>query len=120
MKKQLIQSLIFLSILLGFFHSCAKISVPKDTPSCIKNKIRKIQGQHVFNPPASVSLWEFDGKKYYYITSDCCDQMTELYNDQCELICHPDGGITGTGDGKCPDFTQGTLQKTLIWKDSRK
>ncbi len=120
MKKQLILSIIISSLCFGMFNSCAKISVPKDTPSCIKNKIRKIQMQPVYNPPASVSLWELDGKKYYYFTSDCCDQMTELYNDQCELICHPDGGITGTGDGKCPDFTQGTLLKTVIWKDARK
>jgi hypothetical protein len=99
--------------------SCTKISVPYDTPSCVKNKIRKIQAKSVYNPPASVSLWEFEGKKYYYFTSDCCDQMTELFDEDCDLVCHPDGGLTGKGDGKCPDFSTGVLKRTVIWSDKR-
>ncbi len=56
---------------------------------------------------------------YYYIPPYCCDVYSELYDFNGQLICHPDGGITGAGDGKCPDFYKDSIIYTLIWKDNR-
>jgi len=32
------------------------------------------------------------------------------------LLCAPSGGITGKGDGKCPDFNEKAGEGKLIWK----
>ena len=41
------------------------------------------------------------GKTAYYVRSRCCDNYNDLYNQSGDIICSPDGGITGNGDGKC-------------------
>jgi len=46
--------------------------------------------------------------------------FSELYEDDCTLICAPDGGITGMGDGKCSDFFTERTAPELIWEDDRK
>ena len=108
-------------ILIGLFFlnaSCDKSNLNIDAPNCIQNEIKKIKNEEVRNPPAQVWKWEVASQTYYYITSDCCDQYNNLYNDNCDVICAPDGGITGLGDGNCPDFIE-PIKKTLIWKDNR-
>jgi len=47
----------------------------------------------------------YKGKEVNYKPAErCCDQMGEVRDTSGNIICHPDGGITGKGDGKCPDF----------------
>ena len=45
--------------------------------------------------------------------------FSDLYDDHCNLICHPDGGIAGGGDGSCSDFFATCKNEVLIWKDGR-
>jgi len=117
--KHLFLFSIYLLIVLLFLNtSCEKSSLNIDAPNCIENEIKKIKSEAVRNPPAEVWKWEADGQIYYYITSDCCDQYNFLYNSNCEVICAPDGGLIGSGDGNCPNFIE-PIKKTLIWKDSR-
>lgn len=99
--------------------SCEKIDVKKDVPNCIERKIRQIKRAEVGTPPVKVWEWKADGKIYYYITSECCDQFNYLYDDNCNLVCAPDGGFSGAGDGNCPSFN-GPIEKTLVWEDERK
>lgn len=87
-------------------------------PNCVERKIKKIKKEKVQNPPAKVWEWKVNGETYYYITSDCCDQFNYLYDDKCNEICAPDGGFSGSGDGKCPQFN-GPIEKTLVWEDDR-
>lgn len=110
-------SLIGSSILLQ--AGCNKHTSEIDAPSCVQNKIRQIRSEPVRNPPAQVWKWEVDGQTYYYFTSPCCDQYNYLYDENCKVVCAPDGGFTGRGDGKCPVF-KGEIRKTLVWKDDRK
>lgn len=90
-----------------------------DAPLCIIEIIQTIKNDAVRNPPGEVWKWVVGDDIYYYITSDCCDQYNYLLNESCEVVCAPDGGITGLGDGNCPDFN-GAIEKTRIWKDDRK
>lgn len=90
-----------------------------DAPPCIIDIIESIKNEAVRNPPTQVWKWEAGDAIYYYITSDCCDQYNNLFNESCQIVCAPDGGITGNGDGNCPDFN-GDIEKTLIWEDDRK
>ncbi len=108
---------IFL-LLIIFVTACTKVDVPKDTPACIKRKIKKLSKEPVQNPPASVYSYNLDGETAYYFPPSCCDVPSDLYDSKCNLICHPDGGFTGGGSGDCQGFRFDSTA-TLIWKDSR-
>lgn len=90
-----------------------------EAPNCINAMITQIKKEDVRNPPAQVWQWAVDSETYYYVTSDCCDQFNILYDTNCNMVCAPDGGFAGTGDGNCPDF-KGQIEETLIWEDPRK
>jgi len=115
MKTSILSLLALLTIL---FTSCNTLKLPSGTPECVEKKIKEIQAAPASNPPTEVWLWKADGSSYYYFTSPCCDQFNYLYDNNCTLVCAPDGGFTGKGDGKCPQFT-GKVEKTLIWEDKR-
>lgn len=119
MKQPFLFSIYILIGLIFLNTSCEKSNLNIDAPNCIENEIKKIKIEEVRNPPAEVWKWEVDGLTYYYITSDCCDQYNYLYNNNCDIICAPDGGLIGSGDGNCPNFME-PIKKTLLWKDNRR
>lgn len=114
MQKLLLSFLIML-LQVG----CRKDVLPGNLPQRIEEKIKALQAQPTQNPLASVYQYEYKGQIVYYFPPVCCDQMSELYNRDCKLICHPDGGLTGKGDGKCTDFFGERKNEKLIWKDNR-
>lgn len=117
-KKNRAYLLIILWAVVILVPACDKLDLYVDVPSCIENEIREIKKEEVRNPRAQVWKWEVDGSIYYYITSDCCDQYNNLYDEDCNIVCAPDGGFTGKGDGNCPDFI-GEIKYTLVWEDDR-
>ena len=96
-------------------------SLPGDTttPACVLNIIRSIQNEPVHNPPAEVYRYTWHNQQVYYITANCCDQYNLLYDANCNVLCAPDGGFSGAGDGRCTDFGTAGSSKTLVWKDPR-
>jgi hypothetical protein len=88
-------------------------------PTCVQQKIDKIKSEPMWNPPAEVREYEYRGKKVYLFSSDCCDQFNTVYDDQCNYICAPSGGLTGRGDKKCEDFAANAKEIRLVWKDPR-
>ena len=113
MNKTLLIIILILPLL-----SCDNEEFVAEVPSCIERIINEIKSGTVWNPPAQVWKWETDENTYYYITSDCCDQWNYLYDEQCNVVCAPDGGITGMGDRNCPEFNE-SIVKSLIWSDDR-
>jgi len=115
----MIRITIVLLVLLLF--SCEKLDLPGGIPNCIKRKIRQIKNYPVRNPPAKVYEQTLsNGDKLYYIPPYCCDVQSELYDSDCNIICHPDGGLSGAGDGQCPEDLLKTVVNTkLIWEDKR-
>lgn len=109
---------IVATVLLLTLTNCKKL--PKGTPSCIKAKIREIQSDKVRNPPGSVWQYDYNGQTVYYIPPYCCDIPSQLFDNDCNQICSPDGGLTGTGDGKCPEFFSKRKNEKLIWQYDRK
>jgi Domain of unknown function (DUF6970) len=55
-----------------------------------------------------------------HVPPQCCDVVSDLYNAAGQVICHPDGGLTGTGDGRCPDFFTQRNNEVILWRDMRK
>ena len=50
-------------------------------------------------PPRSITAYEYQGETVYYVLKESCDQFSDLLDSDGNLIGHPDGGITGRGDG---------------------
>jgi hypothetical protein len=112
------KNLLILFAALAIFSCRSSLNLSKNVPSCVEKKIRAALDEPVQNPPLEVWEWKAAGSTYYYFTAPCCDQFNMLYDASCNYVCAPDGGFTGRGDGKCPEF-ESEPEKTLIWKDER-
>jgi len=111
MKKITTVTLILIVLSLAW-TSCEKIDVPKGTPRCITKKIKKKKGYCL----DKVYQYEFNGATVYlFFSSSCFDIKQDLYNEDCDLICSPSGGMNGLGDGQCVNFYQEAINKKLIW-----
>lgn len=89
-------------------------------PLCVKAMIEKMKASPVTNPPSKLYSYTFNNKTVYYYPGECCDNFSDLYDDSCKLIAHPDGGFTGQGDRKLPTFNDEKKNEKLIWEDKRK
>lgn len=107
--------------LILFLNQCSGGAnfVEKGVPACILEKIESLQEEPVRNPPAYIAEYQYEERKVYYIPPAAGDQMSELYDESCALICRPEGGITGMGDGKCAGFLEERCEEKMIWKDER-
>jgi hypothetical protein len=92
---------------------------PSPVPPAVTAVIQVLQSQPVANPPAYVASYDYSGQVVYYVPPRCCDIFGNLYNSGGEVICHPDGGLAGHGDGRCPDFFRLRTNETIIWRDTR-
>ena len=86
-----------------------------EVPTCIKAKIDSFKVMQKHEQPQRVVEYQYKGKKVYYVVMPCCDFFNQVYDDQCKFIGSPDGGITGRGDGKLPDFFTEAKGEKLIW-----
>lgn len=68
-----------------------------------------------FHTPEAVDRWSWDGEVVYRADFGCCDMYTEVYDLDCNYLCAPDGGLTGTGDGTCPDFFDEATHLDTVW-----
>jgi hypothetical protein len=84
-------------------------------PTCIKNKIDSFKLKEAHEKPQRVSEYAYKGKKVYYVVMPCCDFYNEVYDDKCNFLGAPDGGFTGRGDGKIPDFFAEAKSEKLVW-----
>ncbi|HEX9916613.1 MAG TPA: hypothetical protein VGB16_02650, partial [candidate division Zixibacteria bacterium] len=91
----------------------------EENPDWINKLIATFASEPVGNPPQSIWQYEYKGQRVYYIPPQCCDQFSTLYNAAGSVICAPDGGYTGEGDGRCTDFFKERKNEKLIWQDSR-
>ena len=87
-----------------------------DIPPWLAVKIREFDRPEVTNKPQLVARYDFKGATVYSIGPRCCDIYSELYDRQGVLLCHPDGGITGGGDGRCTDFLDLRSNEVILWR----
>jgi len=88
-------------------------------PACVQKLVDRFKKEEKQNPPRAVYRYTYQNKTVYYVPAICCDFFSDLYDAECNLIGHPDGGFTGRGDGSMSDFTQTRTSEKLIWKDER-
>jgi hypothetical protein len=58
----------------------------------------------------------YRGATAYLVTAACCDQFNPLYDARGVVICHPSGGFTGRGDGKCPAPLPPDAARREVWR----
>jgi hypothetical protein len=88
-------------------------------PDWVDQLIKKIESQPVGNPPLSIWRYEYNGQVVYFVPAHCCDISSVVYDTGGNILCAPDGGIKGDGDGLCSDFFTQRINEQLIWSDSR-
>jgi len=104
------------------FASCATSKNqrgPATSSLCIAQLIKTFKDAPQQNPPRSIYRYFYKNKTVFYVTPLCCDQFSDLYDENCKLLGHPDGGFTGKGDGLFIDFDEAKSAEKLIWKDDR-
>jgi hypothetical protein len=84
-------------------------------PTCIKNKIDSFKLKETHERPQRVIEYVYKSKKVYYVVMPCCDFYNEVYDANCNFLGAPDGGFTGKGDGKIPDFFEEAKSEKLVW-----
>ncbi len=92
------------------------VTVKQTLPAAIQKRIDGYKKMEKFEQPKSVVEYEYKGQKVYYVNMPCCDFFNELYDSTGKLMGHPDGGITGKGDGKVPDFAKEKTKERVVWK----
>ena len=90
-----------------------------DSSAWLIDLINSQKNEPVANPPAFIARYEYDGQTVYFLLQRCCDIFSNLYDAQGNIIGHPDGGITGQGDGRVPDFFETRTNESVIWSDQR-
>ena len=88
-------------------------------PSCVDKLIAELKNRESKNVPVTVSQYEFKGQTVFYVSAKYPDDYGTVYNQNCEVICHPDGGITGRGDGKCTGFFEEAKNQKIVWQEQK-
>jgi hypothetical protein len=88
-------------------------------PGAVTALIHDLENQPATSPPAFIARYDYAGQVVYYVPPRCCDVFGDLYNEAGKVICHPDGGLAGRGDGRCPGFASRRTHGTIIWRDTR-
>lgn len=94
-------------------------STSLDNPDWVEELIEQFKSESVGNPPQSIWQYKYHEQIVYYIPAQCCDQFSVLYDEEGNELGAPDGGITGSGDGRFTDFFTFRTDEKLIWKDLR-
>jgi hypothetical protein len=87
-----------------------------EMPPCLEAKIKVMASDQGEGSPISVTKYSYRQQTVYYVVSPCCDKFNIVYDSACNVLGHPDGGFTGRGDGKMPDFRKEATNAKLIWK----
>lgn len=83
-------------------------------PAWLAAKIKEFEGSA--NPPDLVASYTYQGRLVYYVSPRCCDQYGLLFDSTGTELCAPDGGITGRGDGRCPEFIAQRSNEKILWR----
>jgi hypothetical protein len=81
--------------------------------------VHRLEAQPPAHPPAYLASYQYRGQVVYYVPPRCCDVFGDVYDAGGQLLCHPDGGIAGHGDGRCPDFFSERSHEIVLWRDTR-
>jgi hypothetical protein len=91
----------------------------ENIPEWVSKLITELKAEPPDNPPTRIVRYLYREHTVYYQPPRCCDVSSQLFDESGKVICLPDGGFTGRGDGKCPDFFKERKNEKIIWEDTR-
>ena len=94
---------------------CDAVSPARDIP-WLRTKIAELEKDKDRNGDVQIFRYDYRNRHVFWITGYGDDRPSELYECDGEKICEPDGGITGKGNGKCPDFFGRRENEHRIWQ----
>lgn len=100
-----------------FVAGCARPD--SEIPEWLARVITQQESGPVANPPAVITRYEYKGQIVYYLPPRCCDVPSTVYSATGAVMCSADGGMTGGGDGRCPDFFEQRKAEKVVWSDKR-
>ena len=110
---------LLLPLALGSACATEGPSNNESLPAWLTALTHELESQPVANPPALIARYDYRGQVVYFLPARCCDISSNLYNAAGTIICHPDGGYAGNGDGRCADFLAMRTNEKLVWRDPR-
>ena len=98
------------------------LPAPTDTsarPDWLQKRIQAVLAERKRNPTVHIYQYQYRGQTVYFQSAPCCDQLTYVFDVKGKVLCNPNGGITGKGDGRCADFDKNKTGEKLVWQDPR-
>jgi len=102
------KKLIFLLFPVILAFSCKEDDLSTNMPACIQDQ------WEAWDFSIDIYSYTYRDQTVYYFPPQCCDIPSVLFDRNCNIICNPDGGWTGGGDGRCPDFFEERTDEQLI------
>ena len=119
MVQKIYRTSVFLFFAFTIFISyCSNPAEPKDKPIWLNDFLETRENEH--ETPKAIWQFEWNDKIVYYVLSQGCDNFNLLLDENGKVLCSPDGGFTGRGDGKCSNFINEKKNGKLIWEKKNK
>ena len=99
--------------------SCSKYNKVEgdiSLPVCLQERIGEMAKDPSEGSPLKITLYTYHEQKVYYMVSPCCDKYNIVFDKSCTILGYPDGGFTGRGDGKMPDFFKEATDPKVVWE----
>jgi hypothetical protein len=84
-------------------------------PAWLAALVADYDAQPARTAPAAIHALPYLGGTAYLVTTACCDQFDPLYDGRGVVICHPSGGFSGRGDGRCPASLPPPADRREVW-----
>lgn len=113
--------IVCIGTLVAVLADCTQHLAPLESshPAWLASLIRQLESEPTANSPAHIAEYVYRGQTVYYLPPRCCDVPSGLHNEAGAILCEPDGGLTGRGDGRCPRFFEERRNERIIWRDKR-
>jgi len=85
-------------------------------PAWLQALVADFDAQPARTAPSTAFALPYEGATAYLFMAPCCDEFNPLYDARGVLVCHPSGGVTGRGDGKCPAGLPPRAQWREVWR----
>jgi hypothetical protein len=100
-----------------YLQSC---SIPQNNTSSNHpawvNEVITLTKKNPSTMPVTIARYLYRNQTVYYISPTIVDGFSQLFDTKHTLLCAPEGGLTGKGDGQCTDFFQQAKNKAILLK----
>jgi hypothetical protein len=112
------QAVLFTPIVIALFAAgCdGESRIDRDAPNWLRAEIRRLRSEAAPNVPVVVTRSQYRGETVYYTSPGVPDGPGVLFDAEGKVLCSPDGGLDGRGDGRCADFFATRVNETILWR----